>query len=720
MKKVKAVSTRTTSNDGLEGQSDPEQPKVRRRVRTSAAMIGLAISVGTSNLLVTRQSDRTPAAEPVGNEPLVNTIPVDPEVSLGKNEELIVTPAVVKSLPLEAVTILSSSFLPHPQIQLQTATPGLYSLPRTHQEPVVSAQGEMGQQQSSQPMPTVEQVDLATSVRASTAVTSNKSPKLPEFGTAAKHSTNQVKTSAATTSRTQRTNQLLQKLKIRDAETASPSAKVNRQPVSLPTITAAPNLSPTKSAKQRPAVNLTASPSQQALIARLKQQSLKSKLNAWQQQTNSSTASAMAAKGQVSQPAVEPATQTEHLERSPFVIPDLSETATTNKPNVVAAKVAQNYQVKPGDTLTAIANRHGVEVSQLAAINNLPNPNQLQIQQQLKVLVPANPRMAMAPISVEQQAIATNLQASSLGSKLQTSNQAKPESFSGVGGNISEDETVVPLNPATDSAVKSQLQPNPYIQGLRTDIEKLRQKYSAQRATGQALTSTNTSSVTANAADLIKPAQTQPPASQPLNPEFLMARVPKRSEPAAKQPQSLQASSTAPPQPKSSVATAPLGLDAVESLDSLRGQQVSPELPPLGAADNYLPKQNVSLKGYIWPSRGALTSGYGWRWGRMHKGIDIAAPVGTPVFAAASGVVIKAGWNRGGYGKLVDIQHADGSLTRYAHNNKILVQAGQQVEQGQQISEMGNTGFSTGPHLHFEVHPLGKKAVDPIAYLPGK
>jgi murein DD-endopeptidase MepM/ murein hydrolase activator NlpD len=104
----------------------------------------------------------------------------------------------------------------------------------------------------------------------------------------------------------------------------------------------------------------------------------------------------------------------------------------------------------------------------------------------------------------------------------------------------------------------------------------------------------------------------------------------------------------------------------------------------------------------------------------MHKGIDIANSTGTPVYAASEGVVEKAGWNNGGYGNLVDIRHADGSLTRYGHNSRILVQAGQQVHQGQIIANMGSTGFSTGPHTHFEVHPAGKKAVNPIAFLPAR
>jgi lysostaphin len=102
----------------------------------------------------------------------------------------------------------------------------------------------------------------------------------------------------------------------------------------------------------------------------------------------------------------------------------------------------------------------------------------------------------------------------------------------------------------------------------------------------------------------------------------------------------------------------------------------------------------------------------------MHRGIDIAAPVGTPVVAAADGVVATSGWDSGGYGNKVDIRHPDGSLTRYAHNSRLLVRAGQTVRQGQLIAEMGSTGRSTGPHLHFEIRPSGKGAVNPMAFLP--
>lgn len=121
--------------------------------------------------------------------------------------------------------------------------------------------------------------------------------------------------------------------------------------------------------------------------------------------------------------------------------------------------------------------------------------------------------------------------------------------------------------------------------------------------------------------------------------------------------------------------------------------------------------------GFTWPAAGKLTSRFGRRWGRMHKGIDIAGPVGTPIIAAADGIVTVAGW-KSGYGKLVEVRHGDGTITRYGHNSQLSVSAGQFVRQGQQVAQMGSTGYSTGSHLHFEIHPSGGSAVNPISYLP--
>jgi murein DD-endopeptidase MepM/ murein hydrolase activator NlpD len=127
------------------------------------------------------------------------------------------------------------------------------------------------------------------------------------------------------------------------------------------------------------------------------------------------------------------------------------------------------------------------------------------------------------------------------------------------------------------------------------------------------------------------------------------------------------------------------------------------------------PTGQASAAGFIWPVHGILTSGFGWRWGRMHEGIDLAVSLGTPVVAAATGTVIVAGW-LGGYGNLVVVDHGDGVATAYGHNTSVTVGAGQSVAQGQLIAYSGNTGHSTGPHVHFEVRINGSP-VDPLGYL---
>lgn len=128
------------------------------------------------------------------------------------------------------------------------------------------------------------------------------------------------------------------------------------------------------------------------------------------------------------------------------------------------------------------------------------------------------------------------------------------------------------------------------------------------------------------------------------------------------------------------------------------------------AADERMPS--------IWPTTGVVTSPYGLRWGGsdFHPGIDIANDMGTPIVATADGVVDYAGWNAGGYGNMVDIDHGNGIMTRYGHASQVVVSAGQFVKRGQLIAYMGSTGFSTGPHVHYEVIINGQR-VNPISYL---
>ncbi len=130
-----------------------------------------------------------------------------------------------------------------------------------------------------------------------------------------------------------------------------------------------------------------------------------------------------------------------------------------------------------------------------------------------------------------------------------------------------------------------------------------------------------------------------------------------------------------------------------------------------------------SISKFVLPVTGAISSGFGWRIHpvtgerKLHKGVDFAAPTGTPIFAAADGVVTDAGWTDGGYGNIVELRHDDGSVTLYAHANSVYVSKGQIVRRGTAIAEVGTTGRSTGPHLHFEVQPDGRTAVDPMDYL---
>ena len=145
----------------------------------------------------------------------------------------------------------------------------------------------------------------------------------------------------------------------------------------------------------------------------------------------------------------------------------------------------------------------------------------------------------------------------------------------------------------------------------------------------------------------------------------------------------------------------------------IRAAQAAAAAAPQSAPSSGSSGSGVSASGFIWPVSGVVTSGFGWRWGRMHQGIDISAPCGTQIRAAASGTVIVSGYS-GGYGNLTVLDHGNGLATAYAHQSAIY--AGGSVSQGQVIGAVGTTGSSTGCHLHFEVRVNGS-AVDPMGYL---
>jgi len=150
---------------------------------------------------------------------------------------------------------------------------------------------------------------------------------------------------------------------------------------------------------------------------------------------------------------------------------------------------------------------------------------------------------------------------------------------------------------------------------------------------------------------------------------------------------------------------------ALEQVSAALGAQIQ----AAQSASSYSPPASRSASGFIWPVSGPVTSPFGMRWGRMHTGIDIGVPYGTPIRAAASGQVIYAGW-MDGYGNLVFIDHGRGISTGYAHQSSIAVSNGQAVTQGQVVGYVGCTGHCFGPHLHFEVRVNGTP-VDPLGYL---
>ncbi|MGO1417885.1 M23 family metallopeptidase [Candidatus Corynebacterium faecigallinarum] len=156
-----------------------------------------------------------------------------------------------------------------------------------------------------------------------------------------------------------------------------------------------------------------------------------------------------------------------------------------------------------------------------------------------------------------------------------------------------------------------------------------------------------------------------------------------------------------------------LDLPQVTQISDLGNQLSSAlEFDAARAAEDLLNRTPSTVK----PAEGSFTSGYAMRWGTMHKGIDIANGIGTPIAAAQSGTVIDAG-PASGFGNWVRIKHSDGTVTVYGHMSTIDVTVGQQVQAGQKIAGIGNEGFSTGPHVHFEVYPTEGQAVDPVPWL---
>ena len=636
-----------------------EQPKqplpdASRRVRTSAAMIGLAaISMGAYSLLAPQQGDSAVAAEPVATEPALPTA--------SNSSDVAVTSAASEVLPTtENVSTIST--VEHTVQEGQT----LWKIARFYKVDIT-------------------QLTTANNLGSSAVLYVGQVLRVPGDGQSVQLPVSQETAESESSDR----------VAILPAE---PTAVVAS---SEPKAYAPQEVQPSLKSRQDVAV------------ANLKQHRDRLKLSLAELKSEESKNASKSAQADL-QPKAE-------------------------------AVGLGSYQVSPGDTLTAIAQTHGISYSELAKINHLANPNLLEVNQLIKV-PPA--QTASTP-----QSVAASAQIASLPSEnartasgvlptvpsLAIANSppvALPTNQVAIPLGIGGDAPQFALNSARSRGQSSftgiqppvndlQVDSQQYVSSLVSEIVKLREKYQSNPVSFRA--------------KLQMPARVQAPVPASLfsgnarrvNPEFKPNRnleslqtelrsLQSIRKAASRSENKLDGLAAATPKPKPQiVAMASAGSETYAPLvRSSVGKMVSPSLPPLGKPDAYLPGNSGKFNGYVWPAKGMLTSGYGWRWGRMHKGIDIAAPVGTPVVSAASGKVVTAGWNDGGYGNLVEVQHPDGSVTLYGHNSRILVKVGQAVGQGQQIAEMGSTGFSTGPHSHFEVHIPGQGAVNPVARLP--
>ncbi len=716
-KRVKAVLKNTPNSESAPvEQLNVVNPKANRRAHTKAAMIGLAISMGATSLLMTRQSDQAQAAAPVGSQKAASAAPVAPEndvkfastklenkasslASLPENS-VIVEPTAISQVPgLEAKLQVSASAANY-QTSLYLHPQALQGQTVKFQELQKLSNADVGSQAALQPQ---------TEGKVASSTINAQLKAQQEFAL------NRLQ---------EKSNRLKKSL----AELGSEESKgLSKVAIGL--------AQPTTTVETAPQVNANSGVTQQLpTVADVNRNNLISSL------------------------------KQAKLDSAPLA----TSAPTTLK--VAALPEPVSYEVKPGDTLAAIASRYGISVAELVRANNLTNPNQLQISQ--KLIIPANgvdrstanqSQLATNPITQKLVTTPANTASESVnlpvssqlsvvanGSNITVPTPATANDLMsvnpslanayGVGGDTPVRKAYpgiqFPKKPEKIARTKS----NERLRSLQAEIERLKQKYRAQQggvtvaespendAAVSLPVSRNNFAVSSpvsprNAVQIPVPSPVGNYSAQPIRPLYRATRP--TNEPI--NPEFLPNQSfNQLPNASGARSIAPRGNS--DSLGNMRGRTVSPQLPPLAAVDQYLPKPldeatpppSSSSVAYAWPAKGVLTSGFGMRWGRPHKGIDIANSVGTPIYASADGVIEKAGWNNGGYGNVVDIRHTDGSLTRYGHNSKILMQAGQPVRQGQMIALMGSTGFSTGPHSHFEIHPSGKGAVNPIALLANR
>ncbi|HEY9643277.1 MAG TPA: peptidoglycan DD-metalloendopeptidase family protein [Coleofasciculaceae cyanobacterium] len=686
LRKVKPVSCPPPETAG---QPEQSPTGVHRRARTSAAMFGLALSMGASSLVLPHHDDGATAAEPKGTEATapsvsqVATLPnseaematfapaitvVEHVVREGQTLSQIARSYRVNVQDIIAVNHLAVDVIIKPGQTLKIPVNRQFDATAKVAAPELLASADLNQVPLTEP----------ASAEASSATDRNSAlSRLHEQRDKLKDSLAGLRSEESSGATGQKTSAALgEASKVESAGGTAAAQPSAAQPQAV-------------AYQVQPGDTLTA-------IARSQGVSQPSGSQPGVSQPDSLAA-----------PSTLPAQVAESVP-SPSILPSStvqqSVQQSVQQPaqqQVAFAPPLQEYRVSPGDTVAEIARAHSIPQSMLINANRLSDPNVIFVGQLLQVpsTQPTAPTMVSAsqpvsqaeaqPVAVLPQVANPTQAAASIPDSRTKTNNIEPNST----------ET-----PSTELPTAVQSSSPRYVDNLLAEVRALRAKHQVEAARPA---STEQPTMVAARSEVPTATQLGVVSARPQYSTNRANPVPASSSPASAGQATV-------------VAVAPIGSENYAPLrQPITGRTVSPDLPPLAGAEAYLPEGTRS-NGYIWPARGMLTSGYGWRWGRMHQGIDIAADVGTPVYAAASGVIEYSDWNSGGYGNMVDIRHPDGSITRYAHLNRSLVHQGQRVRQGEQIAEMGSTGYSTGPHLHFEVHPAGEGAVNPIAYLPGR
>lgn len=721
--KINPIPACAADDCSMVGSFKPIPPEANRRARTSAAMIGLAISMGaSSSVLLPRQGDSAVAAEPGANGVVSTVTPATTE-TMGSQE--------VKSVRWEALE-------PKP-------------LAHQIQELPVSASSTVGN--------TVNQISSLnhngeSEIQSVTIQQPVVVSETPDSETATASSVDEllkVKQAVALDRLKESSNRLRNSLAEWKSEESSVKSSVRVSEVTAPTVVSR-QLQPIL--ESSPVVE-PVSPQWRAQVAAVKPTEM----------VQPETKPEVEQQLQVEEPTVSvvyqvrPGDTIEAIARKYAVsVATLAKANRLGNPDRI--QVAQQLKVPQNTAIVLPINTQGLgtNYSEFETVSpNLPTETQLNnsapnlpvvsalLPQQISENAPADVTAAAFPLSQQgtddvpgwdlsaNEPVVETISAPTAGNKFLSASKSTAPINNEKLAETPKHQFVLAenvTNQEEEPSNRTKQYSNPYVERLRAEILQLRQQAKQQTGANPPINNSwNGRTATPPAANPSNSAaQLRGTNSYPVNPDFrpnqynqaLQAEIQRRAEEApANLPRTSYQIPATPSTRQQVVATAPLGVDPYQPYNqNLPGRTVTPDLPPIQNPYNNYPGYNQNMNGYIWPARGTLTSGYGWRWGRMHRGIDIAAPTGTPIFASAPGVVVYARWNSGGFGNLVQIRHPDGSLTRYAHNSRIFVQEGQVIEQGQHIAAMGSTGRSTGPHLHFEVHPEGRGAVNPMAFLP--